>query len=233
MVADVIAPLAVVLVTIALFFIFKPEDPGTLFWTNLVYLPFLEIILFAYIVWLPAHGTSLALKWMCGIYSVVYICIALVWMLLFSVLLWHWLPIKVYFAVIAVITSLWILVGALSLKADNAHQTSVETLADNRRLVDSVNNNADMYLQQFNLLVMAHPELEGAAPQVTALCRALATLSPAVMADPNAARRINAICSEFEDILEESGSDMLSAKLKEYAGYSLIKLNQIKKSVRK
>lgn len=233
LVADVIAPLAVILVTVALFFIFEPEEPGTLFWTNLVYTVFLEIILFAYISWLPSHGSSVAFKWMEGIYSVVYICISLIWMLIFSALLRHWCPIKLYFAGIAVLTVLWILVGALTLKVDNAHETSTATLADNRRRVDSVNSNADMLLQQFNLMVAAHPELNSVSQSVAALCRGLATLSPTVMADPTAAKRVNSICSELEDRLAEPVSDAFAANLKEYADKAFLTLNNLKKSVRK
>lgn len=233
LVADVIAPLAIVTVTVALFFVFQPEVPGTLFWTNMVYVSFLEILLLAYIVRLPAHGSTVALKWMCGIYSVVYISISLIWLLFFSLVLSRWCPIKLYFAVIAVLTVLWILACTLSLKVDNINETSIATLSDNRRQTDRINNHADMLMQQFRLMVTAHPELGVASQPVTALCRGLSTLSPAVMADPTAAKRVNNICSELDDKLSEPASDTLARSLKDFAERSLITLNQLKKSVRK
>lgn len=233
LVADVIAPAAVILVTIALFFLFMPEEPGTLFWTNMVYTAFLEILLFAYIVWLPVHGTSLALKWMCGIYTVVYIAVSLVWMLLYGVLLCHWVPVKVYFAFIAVVTVLWIFVGALSLKVDNEHDTSTATLSDNRQRANEVNGSGEMYLQQFNLLRTLHPELGVASQAVTSLCRGLATLSPLVMANSNAAGQIRIIASGLGDLLAEPTSDEQAMRLKEFSDKSLITLNYLKKSVLK
>lgn len=233
LIADVIAPAAIISVTIALFFLFMPEEPGTLFWTNLVYTAFLEVILFAYIVWLPVHGTSLALKWMCGIYSVVYIAISLVWMLLYGAVLHHWVSIKVYFAVIAVITVLWIFVGALSLKVDNDHDTSTAALSENRRRANEVNNCGEMYLQQFNLLLKLHPELSEASGPITSLCRSLASLSPVIMGNPNAARQIGNIGSELEDLLAEPVSEQLAARLKEFSDKSLITINYLSKSVRK
>lgn len=233
LVADVIAPLAVILVTIALFFIFMPAEPGTLFWTNLVYSVFLEIILFAYIVWLPSRDSSIVLKWMSGIYSVFYIGIALVWMLLFSILLCHWLPIKVYFAVIMVLTVLWVLVGAVTVKVDNIDRISSASLADNRRQADYITGNAEMLLQQFNLLLVAHPELTYLSSPVTTLCRGLSTVSPAAMSDPIVASRIGAICSRLEGILAEPTSEEFASRLKEYAEKSIITLNTIKKSIRK
>ena len=68
--ADVIAPLGVVGVTIALFLVFMPENAGSLYWFNLVFSSFLEILLFAYIVWLPRREGSVVLKWMFGTFTV-------------------------------------------------------------------------------------------------------------------------------------------------------------------
>lgn len=233
LIADVIAPLAVVLVTIILFFTFQPDEPGALFWTNLVYSVVLEIILLAYIIWLPAHGDSVALKWMFGVYSVLYVCISLAWMLLFSAVLSHWLTIRVYIAVIAVITVLWILVSALTKKTDNANENSTETLTENRRSVDRLNNNAEMLLEQFNLMTSLHPELKEASSSVTILCRGLSTLSPSAMSDSLAVKRVNSICSGLENMLNEPFSDKSAARMKEHAEKSIIILNNVKKSIRK
>lgn len=233
LVADIIAPFAVISATVALFFIFMPTEPGKLFWTNMVYSVFLEVILFSYIAWLPKRGSSVVLKWMSGIYSVFYIGIALVWMLLFSILLHHWLPIKVYLAVIMVLTVLWVLVGALTIKIDKATDNSSVSLAANRRQADYIATNAEMLSQQFNLILMAHPELTYLSSSVTALCRGLSTVSPAVMSDPNFSRRVASICSGLEEILAEPVSENFAANLKEYSEKSIITLNSIKKSVRK
>lgn len=230
LVADVIAPLAVVTVTAALFFIFMPENPGTLFWTNLVYSVFLEVILFAYIFWLPIHKYSLVLKWLCGVYSIYYVGTALIWMLVFSLSLSRWCPIKVYFSVIAVLTVLWILVGALSFKVDKANEKSSTVLSENRHRVNLVSSNAEMLLQQFNLIKSAHEEFISASSSVTSLCRTLATLSPTVVADYHTFKRVNTICSGLEDILSEPISDESPSRLKEFADQSLITLNFIKKT---
>lgn len=233
LISDVLAPLAIIVVTIALFFTFQPEEPGTLFWTNLVYSVILEIILLAYIVWLPAHGDSVALKWMFGVYSVIYVCIALAWMLLFSIVLCHWVSIKVYYAVIAILTVLWILISAQSLKVDKSNETSTAILTENRKNLDHVSNNAEMMLQQFNLMLSLHPELREASSSVSSLCRGLMTLSPSAMGDTVAAGRVNNICSGLENLLNEQFSDTYPSKLKEYAEKSTITLNNIKKSIRK
>lgn len=233
LISDVLAPLAIILVTIALFFTFQPEEPGTLFWTNLVYSVILEIILLAYIVWLPAHGDSVALKWMFGVYSIIYVGIALAWMIIFSIVLCLWMSIKVYYAVIAIITVLWILISAQSLKVDKSNETSTALLSENRKNIDHVSNNAEMMMQQFNLMLSLHPELKEAASSVSLLCRGLMTLSPSAMGDQTAAKRVNNICSGLEDMLNEPFSDTYSSRLKEYAGKSTITLNNIKNSIRK
>lgn len=231
--SDVLAPLAIVAVTIALFFTFQPEEPGTLFWTNMVYSVILEIILLAYIVWLPARGDSVALKWMFGVYSVIYVCIALAWMLIFSILLCHWVSIKVYFSVIAILTVLWILISAQSLKVDKNNETSTAILMENRKNMDKIINNAERMLQQFNLMLSFHPELKEASSSVSSLCRGLTTLSPSAMGDPTAVMRVNTICTGLEDMLNDPFSDTYPSKLKEYTEKSIITLKNIKNSIRK
>ena len=232
--ANVVAPLAVVIVTVALFFIFMPQEPGTLFWFNMIYTAVLETLLFAYIVWLPAQQGSVALKWMCGSFTLAYICIAFTWMLLFSLSTLHdmW-SLKVYFSVIAVLTVLWIFIGATTVKVDNIHETSVEALADNREKLNRVTAKADMLLERFNLKKRSHPELNQSSSAVTALCRGLATLSPTSMADASAAKRINNIISGLEEILDENVSGQMTSRLRDYAEESTIILNSIKKSIRK
>lgn len=233
LISDILAPIAIVAVTIASFFTFQPEKPGALFWTNLVYSVILEIILLAYIVWLPAHGDSVALKWMFGVYSIIYVCIALAWMLIFSIVLCHWMSIKVYYAVIAILTVLWILISAQSLKVDKSIETSTVLLSENRKNIDHLSNNAEMMMQQFNLMLPLHPELKEASSSVSSLCRGLMTLSPSAMGDTASAGRVNNICSGLENLLNEQFSDTYPSKLKEYAEKSTITLNNIKKSIRK
>lgn len=232
--ANVVAPLGVVLVTIALFFIFMPEEPGTLFWFNMIYTAALETLLFAYIVWLPARQGSVALKWMCGSFTLAYICIAVIWMLLFSLSTLHdmW-SLKVYFSVIAALTVLWIFIGATTVKVDNIHETSVEALSDNRSNLNRVIANADMLRERFKLRTKSFPELNPASSAVTTLCSGLATLSPTAMADASAAKRIKSIISGLEDFLDEPMSDQTASRLKDYADESIIILNSIKKSIRK
>ncbi len=234
LIADVLAPLAVIAVTIALFILFMPAEPGALFWTNLGYLVFLEIILFAYITWLPKRGSSVVLKWMTGIFSVFYIAAGLVWMLIFSAALSHWAPIKVYYAGIMVLTVLWIFVGTFTVKVDNDNNIAIETLSENRHRVDYVNGHADMLLNQFNMMRKAHgKELDGATGAVTSLCRGLSTLAPCAMSKPEVANRIIGICEGLEKMLSEPLAEDSSSRIKDYAEKSLITLNSLKKSIRK
>ncbi len=233
LVANVIAPLAVVAVTVAMFFVFGPPEPGTLFWINMVYSVLLEVILFAYIVWLPTANSGVALKWMQGVGSTIYICASIIWMLIYWTLLSSQCSIGTYVVVIALLTVLWIFFGALTQKAGIAHQEQVASLTDNRRRLDAITARADMLLQRFRLRMSAHPDMAEAAPAVTALCRALATLSPTVMGDHDAAASITAICADLENLLSQPYCDGSAVQLKDFAQQSNITLNCLKKSTRK
>ena len=231
--ADVIAPLTLILVTVALFLVFKPENAGTFFWFNMAYTSFLEILLLAYIVWLPRREGSVVLKWVCGTFSIAYICISFIWMALFGLLFTHWWSLKVYFSVIAILTAIWIFLSATTVKVDNINEVSNASLKSNRAKTDSVIKNAEMLLEQFNLLKSAHPELNQAYSSVTMLCRGLMTLSPSAMSEESTEKRINAIISGLEEIFYDPFSENTASRVKEYADNSMIILNGIKKSIRK
>lgn len=233
LVADIIVPAAVILVTTAIFFLFIPEEPGTLFWSNLVYTIFLEFILLTYIVWLPAHGSSVVLKWVGGVNCMLYVATALVWMLIYGVLLQHWASIKIYYAVIAILTVFWLFASSLSFKVDNDHKTANETLSANRSRAEIVNSKGEMYLQQFNMLLGTYPELGMASGPVTSLCHNLSSMSPVIMGVPEAAQQINDICRKLEDLISEPASEDVAERLKNFSENSLLTINYLKKSVRK
>lgn len=234
LIADIVAPFGVIAATIALFFIFIPAEPGPLFWTNLVYLVVLETILFAYIAWLPRQGSSVVLKWLTGVYTIIYIVVALIWLLLFSTLLYIWFPVKVYYAGIMVITALWIFISAITVKIDNHNEIAMVNLSDNRHRADVVTTQADMLISRFNLLIVTHGEkLKDASPHVISLCHGLSTISPVVMADSFSADRIIKICSDLEQLMSVPVSDEMANHLKTFSENSLLTLNSLKKSARK
>lgn len=231
--ANVMSPIAVMVVTIVLFFVFSPDDTGTLFWFNMIYTVMLEGILFAYIGWLPLSKSSVILKWMCGTFAIIYICIALVWMLLFGLLLCHWMSLKIYFSVISVISVIWIYVNATTVKVDNISETSKEKLSDNRHKLDYIVSHSDMMSEQFNLIMSVHPELSTAASSVRSLCKGLATLSPTAMADDVITKQVNNIISGFREILDIPISEQSASQIKNYADNALLTLNNIKRSIRR
>jgi len=179
------------------------------------------------------HGTSVALKWVEGVNCVLYVVAALAWMFIYGFLLQHSVSIKVYYAVIAILTVVWFFAGSLSLKVDSDHKTATEILSANRARVNTVNSKGEMYLRQFNRLLDGHPEMGMAAGPVTSLCRNLSSMSLVVVANHNAARQINDICRELEDLLAEPASEDVADRLKIFSENSLLTINYIKQTVRK
>lgn len=233
LIANIVAPVMIIIVTVALFFVFMPEEPTTLFWFNMTYTALLEIVLLAYIGWLPVGVDSVVLKWLLGYFSIVYIVIAIVWMVLFSTVLCNVFSLRVYFSSIAVITVLWFFIAASTVKIENISASSKAALTNNRGELDRITNDASMLLEQFNLQKSTHPELEQASRSVTTLCRGIATLSPTVMANDTNLRRIKNILSGLKDLLCNPVTEGSTAQMQEYVDNSQIILNSIKKSMRK
>lgn len=235
LIANIFAPSAVIIVTIVLFFVFGSEETGELFWSNLIFTIFFEVIFFAYTTWFPIFGTSIALKWVCGINTTIYLSSAIIWMLTYSIVLRNLLPLKVYFSIMAVITTLWIVLGAISFKADSKYSDSLSNIEKNRKRVDRVNEKGELFLNHFNNLTEGYPELISISDQVKTFCYSLKTLSPAVMSMPDVVRNINAICDNFEKTISGHITDISSAKnkIRECAEISLLQLNNLKKAIRK
>ena len=89
--SEIVLPALTAILTIVLFFMFKPEETTGLFWLNLIYTVLLEAIFFGYIISLnhKSDTVSTPFKAVFGIYALYYIIIGLVWMLLYSLLLTH------------------------------------------------------------------------------------------------------------------------------------------------
>ena len=57
-ISEVLLPIVIYVVTIAMFFVFMPEEAGALFWVNLVYTLFLETLLFGWLIWVRKSDTK-------------------------------------------------------------------------------------------------------------------------------------------------------------------------------
>ena len=115
-------PAAVVAGTVALFLMFRPGEPTALFYTNLAYLIFLELLFFGYIDVLylkKSEELSSPFLALFGVYTLYYTGAGLGWLILYSLALRLFLPMKIYVAGIIVLTLVWLVVSLVTARTDN------------------------------------------------------------------------------------------------------------------
>lgn len=113
-------PAAVIAATVLMFFLFRPEESGALFYVNLCYTLLLEGVFFGWLGLLRGdNGFSVAFRAAMGVCAFFYVMAGFGWMLLYGMLLSTVLALKWYIALIVIFTLIWLIVGALLAQADN------------------------------------------------------------------------------------------------------------------
>ncbi|MBO4777840.1 MAG: hypothetical protein J5588_05030 [Bacteroidales bacterium] len=181
-ISEVVLPIVIYVVTIALFFAFMPEEAGALFWINLVYTLFLETCLFGWLIWVRKSDTkdvsSLA-SIAVGMYGSYYIIAGVAIMVFYSLLVTLGVPIglKWYIAILVIITLVWIVPAIFLVEADSTHKQNMEHLQQNNRQIINFSN----------LMKSALGKAENLSQtQKTRLMQEIDSISPSRLSDASA-----------------------------------------------
>ena len=128
--ANVLLPVMAIGATIALFLMFQPQETTPLFYINLGYTLFLEMIFFGYLNILQIKTSNLSTPFFAvfGIYCSFYIVFGVIWILVYSFILEYLLSLKVYIAVLILLTLLWIIMSVLTAQTDSNYKQTVDDL---------------------------------------------------------------------------------------------------------
>jgi len=211
-VANIILPIVVMAITASLFFMFKPQETTSLFYINLGYILFLEAVFFGYLNLLQAKTEGLSSPFFAifGVYSMYYIVLGLGWLLLYSLALVHFTPMKVYISGLMILTLLWIIISVLTAQTDSNYKETVETLKGQGQSLN-------YYKQKITLLATRYASLcdekglkyETDSSNRTALDRLMGKISfltPNVLNSETAVAQITALFNRCEDIIDETES---------------------------
>jgi len=243
--AGVVLPFLVIAVTAALFFMFRSEETTALFYINLGFTIFLEAIFFGYInlVYKKVEGVSTPFLAIFGIFAFYYVIISGAWMLLFSLILSHYVGLKIYIAGLMVLTLLWIIVSLITGQADsNYKQTTDKLKADGKTL--------EYYKQKITLFATRYEKLcaekglkyETDSNNKTVLDKLkgkISFLTPNILNNEMAVSQLNSLLSKCEDIIDETESATdeklpdLQKKMQRFVENALMELDMLKNLSRK
>ena len=211
-IANIVLPIVVIAITVALFFMFKPQEITALFYINLFYIVFFEAIFFGYlnILHIKTDGLSTPFFAVFGIYSLYYVIVGFGWLLLYSLGLSYFIPLKIYIAVLMVLTLLWIIISVLTAQTDSNYKQTTDKLKEQGQSLN-------FYTQKITLLASRYAKLcnekdlkyETNSNNRTALDRLMGkinSLTPSILQNETAAAQITSLFSKCENIIDETES---------------------------
>jgi len=212
-ITKIAAPIVTIMTTIALFFIFKPQETTSLFWINLFYTVFLEAVIFCYLIFLreKPKDSSTPLFAIYGIfYLYYYIILGSGCMILYSFILRPvFLPDthKIYIATLIALTLLWIIILEITLQSGNKKKESVETLKKRGQSLNFYNQKivslASRYEKLCNKKGLKYETLSCNRTELDRLKGKISFLTPNVFMNEMAVAHILALFSKCEDIIDE------------------------------
>ena len=244
-IANIILPLVVIVMTVVLFFMFKPQETTPLFYINLFYAVFLEAILFGYfnLLYVKTKDFSTPFFAVFGVYSLYYIIVGIGWLLLYSLLLSHFMSLKIYITGLMVLTLLWIIISVLTAQTDsNYKQTTNKLKAQGQSL--------NFYTQKITLLASRYAKLcdekglkyETDSNNRTVLDRLsgkISFLTPNILENEAAVTQISSMLSKCEDIIDETATATeeklveMQTKMKRFVDNSVAELDMLKNLTKK
>lgn len=143
-----LTPLLTALLTIAGGLLLMPEEPTALYWVNLVYILLLEGLFFGWFYvgrWRNTQTDRFSV--FLGIHALGYIAVAVLWILVYSLLLADHVSLRIYLLIIGLLTVVWLIIMAIIGRQDSAYnsrQTELEdTTQDQRDLVAELRTMAE------------------------------------------------------------------------------------------
>ena len=135
MFSGVVIPSLVIVATVALFLVFGGEQKTSLFWFNLCYTVLLEAIFFGYLGLVRSASEKMtgAFFSIMGVWAIYYIVAGALTMVVYSVALSYFVPIKFYISAIVVLTLVWLIVAGLLAETDARHKAQTDQIQSRAR----------------------------------------------------------------------------------------------------
>ncbi len=213
MLSGVVLPIATVVVTIALFFLFMPEEPTALFWINLCYTLLLEGVFFGWLAFMrkDIEGSSSWLGVTLGSYGMIYCIAGVSVMLIYSILTAACgleISIKWYVAILLVITLLWMIPAIFLTETDSNHELRQAELERNTTSVRNVSEELELLAKRYNDATENKFKLD-----VDRVLREVRSLPPVRFSKPENVQELDKIVAELQRGIDGGAVDFDMLKL--------------------
>ena len=239
-IAKIILPVVVVIVTAALFLMFKPEKITALFYINLGYTVSLEVIFFGYLNLLYTKVKEFSTPFLAvfGVYALFYVIIGFICMLVYALLLSNSVPIKFYIAALMILTLLWITLSVLTAQTDSHYKEGVKKLKDDGKTLHFYAQKIDLLANRYATLC-AEKELKYDTDSnnrtvVDRLKGKMSFLTPNILGNDTAVSQLTSMLNRCEEIMEETELAteeqlaVLQKKMKRFVDNAVAEIDMLK-----
>jgi|GEM_PF-2053207 len=239
-ITSVALPLITVVVTIGLFFLFKKEHAGSLFWINLCYTLILESLFFTYLEVLRKgyKSFSAALYAVLGTGALIYTITGIAWMLLYSFVLTPSVSIKVYIAVIIILSLIWFVLAVLIGRNDATYKESTEQLKTSQHTLQYYTEKMKVLCSKYEKICnekgLEYKTDSNNKTVLNHLANKIAFLTPNVLNNELTVSKLNSIIDKCGEIINETTAageeekEALRKKMVDFVAESVDEIELIK-----
>jgi len=240
----VILPVLVAVTTIVLFFLFKEDNSGKIFYINLLYTIVLETLFFIFLAFSkkPRNSFSGAFLSIIGVNMFIYIILGALWMIVFTYLLTTILSLKIYVTVIVLLTLIWIILSVLITKTDADFKETVNELTDSQNSLLYFSQKMKILVSKYEVVCknkgIVYKTDSNNTTELSKLSNKLNFLTPNVIKNQTAVSQLNLLLENCANIIDEIESsteekDTLEKKMSKFVNDALNEIELIKTLSRK
>lgn len=211
-----IMPLIVVLTTIILFLLIANDELSELFYTNLCFTLFMEIIFFGWLNVVCCRTSSFSTSFysILGATALYYIAVGSTIMLLYSFIFSEIVHLRIYISVLVAITLIWFVIITIIAQTDSGYKTTTDKLKDDGRTLHFYATKIDVLANRYNRVcnnkgIKYQTESNNRTPLDT-LKGKISFLTPNVLKNSSALNQLDAIlyrCTELIDNVESAAAE--------------------------
>lgn len=237
----VLVPLITIGLTVGLFFLLVPEEKHEdLFYFNLGYACFLELIFFGYFnfIRVDKNNVSGAMYSIMGPFALYYIISGLAIMLIYTLALSGVMAMKYYISILSVMTVLWLIVGSLLAETDVKHKSNMDQLKVDKNTINFFKSKSLALANEYEALSkeknIVYKDESSNRSDMNRLTNAFQSITPNVLRDSNTITKLQAILDQAETMVSKFGNSndetktIVAAEVKQFVDASVKEIEFLK-----
>ena len=236
--ASVILPLTIIGVTVGMFLFFRTEDAGVLFYTNLGYSVWLEVVFFGIMNLLYARSPALSVPFytVLGTTAWSYVVLGCGWMFLYSLFFPEMFAFRYYVLGIVVVTLIWGAAIVVMMRVDACYKESVDVLDRRQRVLRDYAGEMERLASRYAAVCqekgIRYRTDSNNRTVLDRLCGKMRGLTPNLLEAEGVVAQLERILTQCRELVEKTGEGS-DEKMQQWVEMASEELEWLKSKTRK